>query len=170
MALTSCRECKAQVSTEARSCPHCGAPYPANQAWNGSGFEWKSARTWMGYPLVHIAFGRDRQGKWRVAKGVIAIGQFAFGLIAVAQFGVGVLFGFGQFVAGLTVVAQFAIALLLGIGQFATGYAAIGQFVLAYYGLAQFGLAKFLWSAGHRDPDAVNFFLSWWKAAKDLLT
>lgn len=169
MALASCRECKAQVSTEARSCPHCGAPRPAQQDWTGSGFEWQSTRTFWGYPLVHIAFGRDRRGKLRVARGVIAIGQFAIGLITVAQFGVGILFGFGQFVAGLTVLAQFAAGVLLGIGQFATGYAAIGQFVFAYYGLGQLGLAKFMWGAGHRDPEAVDFFLSWWEAAKNFL-
>ncbi len=28
MPLTQCRECGAQVSTEARSCPHCGVPSP----------------------------------------------------------------------------------------------------------------------------------------------
>jgi hypothetical protein len=169
MALTNCRECRAQVSDEARACPHCGAPRPAQQDWTGTGFEWKSARDFRGYPLMHIAFGRDSRGKLRVAKGVIAIGQFAIGLITVAQFGVGLLFGFGQFVAGLTVLAQFAGGLLLGIGQFATGYAAVGQFVLAYYGLAQLGLAEFMWSVARKDPEAVNFFLSWWEAAKDFL-
>lgn len=30
MALTKCRECDAQVSTEATSCPHCGVPRPAS--------------------------------------------------------------------------------------------------------------------------------------------
>jgi hypothetical protein len=28
VSLTTCRECQAQVSTEAASCPHCGAPNP----------------------------------------------------------------------------------------------------------------------------------------------
>jgi hypothetical protein len=166
MALSTCRECQAQVSDEARACPHCGAPRPAQQDWTGTGFEWKSARAFRGYPLMHIAFGRDSRGKLRVAKGVVAIGQFAIGLITVAQFGVGLLFGFGQFVAGPLVVAQFAGGLLLGIGQFATGYAAVGQFVLAYYGLAQLGLAEFMWGSGRRDPEAVNFFISGWESLK----
>jgi len=30
MALTKCRDCGDQVSTEAPSCPHCGAPRPAS--------------------------------------------------------------------------------------------------------------------------------------------
>ncbi len=172
MSLTVCRECQAQVSTEALVCPHCGAPGPSQPALRRRGFEWKSSRTFLGYPLVHIAVGRDSQGKRLVAKGIIAIGQFGVGLITVAQVGVGLLFGFGQFILGLTAVAQFAGGLLLGIGQFATGYAAVGQFVLAYYGLAQMGLGKFLWTAGkfgRKDRQAWQFFQSWWEVAKNFL-
>lgn len=29
--LGSCRTCKAQVSSEARACPHCGQPFPLLQ-------------------------------------------------------------------------------------------------------------------------------------------
>lgn len=43
MAMTICRECSQEVSTEALVCPHCGAPRPADQAWAGTGFEWQSA-------------------------------------------------------------------------------------------------------------------------------
>jgi len=107
---------------------------------------------------MHIAFGRDAQGKLRIAKGIIAIGQFAVGVITIAQFGVGILFGFGQFIFGLTAVAQFAVAVIFGLGQFATGYIAIGQFALAYYALAQVGFAKYLWSTGRKDVEAVDFF------------
>jgi hypothetical protein len=84
MALVPCRECGTQVSTQAFSCPHCGAPRPSEAVWTGTGFEWKSARTCLGYPLVHIALGIDSRGKRRVAKGVIAIGQFGICLITVA--------------------------------------------------------------------------------------
>jgi hypothetical protein len=169
MALTTCRECGAEVSDRARACPRCGAPQPANQLWSGSGFEWKSTRTYGGFPLVHIAFGRDRRGKWRVAKGIIAIGQFALGLVTVAQFGVGLVFGLGQFIVGGTVLAQFAGGLVVGVGQIATGYAAMGQVVLAYYGLGQIGLAEFLWSTSRKDDEAVRFFLSWWDYLKHLI-
>jgi hypothetical protein len=170
MAMTACRECRLEVSDQARSCPHCGAPQPANPTWSGTGYEWKSSRTYGGYPLVHIAFGRDSRGKWRVAKGIIAIGQFALGLITVAQFGVGLLFGCGQFIIGSAVLAQFAGGLLVGVGQLATGYAAVGQVVLAYYGLGQIGLAKFLWSTSRKDHEAVNFFLSWWDYLKHFIS
>jgi hypothetical protein len=166
MALATCRECRGQVSTEARFCPHCGAPRPALAEYTGSGFEWRSARTVMGYPLVHVAIGRDARGKLRVAKGIIAIGQFGVGLITVAQFGVGLLFGFGQFMLGLMAVAQIAVGPLVAVGQCAAGYAAIGQVALGYYGLGQVGWAKFFWGPKHRHPEAVQFFTSWWEAVK----
>jgi len=167
MPITECRECHKGISTDAKSCPHCGVPFPARKEWKGSGFEWKSKQTFYGYPLVHIAFGRDAHNKMRVARGVIAIGQFGIGLITVAQFGVGILFGFGQFMLGLTALAQFAITGLFGAGQFATGYIAIGQFAVGYYALAQVGFARHIWSQGVRDPEALEFFRSLLQNAKD---
>ena len=174
MALVTCRECGQEVSPTALACPHCGAPHPGDPEWRGTGFEWRSARTFLGYPLIHVAYGKDARGKRRVAKGIIAVGQFAVGLITVAQFGIGLLFGFGQFIVGFTALAQFALALYFGVGQIATGYAAIGQVVLAYYGLAQVGWATHLWTPGHRDPEALAYFRhvletlrsfmqAWWK-------
>ena len=85
MALASCRECQREVHRSARKCPYCRAPNPARADWQGTGRDWKSRATLCGYPLIHIAYGRNAQGKLRVAKGVIAIGQFAIGLIAIAQ-------------------------------------------------------------------------------------
>ena len=32
MALKPCRECGKKVSTEAQSCPNCGAPHPTHKA------------------------------------------------------------------------------------------------------------------------------------------
>ena len=158
MALVSCRECQHQVSNVARACPQCGAPFPARPNWQGTGYDWKSQTTVWGYPLVHIAYGRDAQGKLRIAKGVIAIGQFGIGLITLAQFGIGLLFGFGQFLAGLTVIAQVAVTPLFGIGQFATGVVAIGQMAIGYYALGQMAFAVYAWGTNHRDPAALAFF------------
>jgi hypothetical protein len=169
MALTKCRECQKDISTEANNCPYCGAPFPAKKKWQGRGFEWKSKQTFYGYPLLHVAFGRDAQNRIRVARGVIAIGQFGIGLITFAQFGIGILFGFGQFILGLTGLAQFAITGLFGIGQFATGYIAVGQFALGYYALAQLGFAEYIWSGGVKDPEAVEFFRQMLQSVKDFL-
>jgi hypothetical protein len=141
-----------------RKCPHCKAPNPARADWQGTGREWKSSTTFWGYPLIHLAYGRNAQGKLRVAKGVIAIGQFAIGLITIAQFGIGFVFGFGQFILGLSAFAQAAITPILGIGQLATGYIALGQIALGYYALGYYALGAYSWGVNHRDLEALTFF------------
>ncbi|KJU86583.1 hypothetical protein MBAV_001222, partial [Candidatus Magnetobacterium bavaricum] len=85
MPTVRCRDCAREVSAEAFACPHCGAPYPYRGSWNGTGVDWKSDIKVMGYPLVNVAYGRDKDGKRRVAKGVIAIGQFGIGVVTIAQ-------------------------------------------------------------------------------------
>ncbi len=113
-----CRECHGQVSEQAFSCPHCGAPFPAKEKWDGWGYEYKSPATAFGLPLVHISFKYRANRVPVVAKGIFAIGQFACGVITVAQFG-----------AGLVSISQFALA----------GFA-LAQFGAAYSLIAQIGL------------------------------
>lgn len=130
--LVPCRACQREISREAYMCPHCGAPFPARKLAPASGYEWKSSTTIFGWPLIHVAFGRDKNGKLRVAKGVIAIGQFGIGAVTFAQFGIGLVFGIGQFMLaplalgqfalGLAAAGQFGIGLVAGAGQFATGH------------------------------------------------
>ncbi|GMU53473.1 MAG: hypothetical protein AMXMBFR33_26190 [Candidatus Xenobia bacterium] len=159
--LKPCRECETHVSTQATTCPRCGAPKPTQQSFRGWGYEWKSRQQVAGWPLIHIAFGRDADGRLRVARGIIAIGQFAVGLLTLAQFGVGLVFGLGQFTFGLVAVGQIAGGLAFGLGQFASGYVAVGQMVLAGYGLGQFGLGLHLWTVNQADPAALAFFRPW---------
>jgi hypothetical protein len=113
-----CRECGQSISEQAMACPHCGAPSPAKDQWDGWGYEYKSESTVLGWPLLHISF-KYRQNKMPVpARGIIAIGQFGIGLVNISQFGVG----------------------LLSIGQFTIAGYAIAQFGCAYSLVAQFGL------------------------------
>jgi hypothetical protein len=113
-----CRECQHQISEQATFCPNCGAPFPAREKWDGSGFEYKSKTTLMGLPLVHISF-KYRPDRVPVpAKGIIAIGQFAVGIITISQFGIG----------------------LVSISQFTVAGWALAQFALAYSLVAQLGL------------------------------
>ncbi len=116
--MKNCRECKHEISEQAMSCPSCGAPYPANEKWDGWGFEYKSKTTIAGLPLLHISF-KYRPNRVPVpAKGIIAIGQFACGFFTISQFGIGVVS-----------VSQFTIA----------GYA-LAQFAFAYSLIAQLGI------------------------------
>ncbi len=104
-----CRECKREISEQARNCPHCGAPYPARDKFDGYGFEYKSAEAFWGLPWIHISFKYRPNLAPVPAKGIISIGQFGIGVINISQFGLGI-FSAGQFIIGIYVLAQFAVA------------------------------------------------------------
>ena len=113
-----CRECGHQVSEQAMACPQCGAPSPAQEKWDGWGFEYKSKMTLFGLPLVHVSFKYRPNRVPVVARGIIAIGQFGCGLLTISQFGIGVV----------------------SLSQFSVGGIALAQFGIAYSLIAQFGL------------------------------
>ena len=113
-----CRQCRKEISEQALSCPHCGAPYPAKDKWDGWGFEYKSEANFLGLPLLHISFKYRPNKVPVVARGVIAVGQFGCGIITISQFGI-----------GLISVSQFTIA----------GFA-LAQFAFAYRLIAQIGV------------------------------
>jgi hypothetical protein len=121
------------------------------------GFEWRTRASIFGFPLICIAFGRDPNGRLRIAGGLLAVGQFAYGGIVIAQFGAGIL-TLSQFGVGLLAVGQLALGILLGLGQVSTGVMAIGQIVWGVYGLCQTGWAKYMWSPGRTDMEAVSMF------------
>jgi len=107
MALIVCPECGAGISERAVVCPRCGClmkedtavPQPAvAQAPAGRrvrGFEWKSKAQILGWPLIHVAIGRNKEtGRLMVARGIMAtgttaVGRFAFGKYVLAQLGAG---------------------------------------------------------------------------------
>ena len=107
--MKSCRECKHEISEQAITCPHCGAPYPAKEKWGGWGFEYKSKLVFWGLPLLHISFKYRPNRMPVVAKGIIAIGQFAYGVVTISQFGIGI-FSLSQFTVAVYALAQFAAA------------------------------------------------------------
>lgn len=124
--IKSCRECRQQVSDQAAHCPHCGAPYPAKERWDGYGFEYKSQAVLFGLPLLHVSF-KYRPNRVPVpAMGIFAIGQFACGIFTLSQFGIGVVsvsqftiagFALAQFAFAYSLVAQLGIYIHAGHGQ-----------------------------------------------------
>jgi hypothetical protein len=121
-----CRECRHQVSEQALACPQCGAPFPARQAWDGYGYEYKSKATIAGLPLVHVSFKYRPNRTPVVARSILAIGQFAVGVVCIAQFSIGLLclsqfslaaFTIAQFAIGYSLIAQFGIFVAEGQGQ-----------------------------------------------------
>lgn len=117
-----CRECRKEISEQAFSCPHCGAPYPAKEKWDGWGFEYKSEANIMGLPLLHVSFKFRPNKVPVVAKGVISIGQFGCGIFNISQFGIGVI-SISQFTVAGIALAQFAFAwkLIAQIGIYIEG-------------------------------------------------
>jgi hypothetical protein len=154
--LSACRSCWKEVSVEAVTCPHCDAPQPAYQRRVGCGYEWKSKQSLCGWPLVHVACGRDEHNRLRVAKGIVAVGQFAQGGIAIGQFSAGTVFGLGQFVAAPIAIGQVALGLLVGLGQISTGTLAIGQFAFGGWVRAMGGSGTQLSSATEHAPEAAE--------------
>jgi hypothetical protein len=123
-----CRACKREISEQAVACPHCGAPFPAKDKWDGWGFEYKSEATLLGLPWIHISF-KYRPNRMPVpAKGIIAIGQFAIGVLTLSQFGIGIV-SISQFTIAVYALAQFALAyrLIAQIGIYL--HEGVGQFV-----------------------------------------
>lgn len=122
-----CRECRQSISEQVAVCPHCGAPYPAKDKWDGWGFEYKSISTVKGLPWLHISFKYKPNRVPVPAKGVIAIGQFACGIFTLSQFGIGVFsisqftiaaYALAQFAFAYSMIAQFGIYIQEGYGQF----------------------------------------------------
>lgn len=135
-----CRDCRHPISEQAVSCPNCGAPFPAQERWNGWGFEYKSRLTVFGLPLVHISFKYRSNRTPVVAKGVIAIGQFACGVITISQFGIGVVsisqftlagFALAQFAAAYSLVAQMGLFVHDGRGQVVWSIAKLAKMIFA---------------------------------------
>jgi len=126
-----CRECQREVSDQAMACPACGAPFPARAKWDGYGFEYRSTAAIGSLPLLHVSFKYRPNRRPVVAKGVIAIGQFAIGGITISQFGIGIIslsqftlagFALAQFGIAYSLVAQFGLFLHDGRGQVVRGF------------------------------------------------
>lgn len=122
------------MSEQAIACPSCGAPHPARARWDGYGFEYRSKATLAGIPLLHVSFKYRPNRVPVVARGIIAVGQFAVGGLTLSQFGVGIVsvsqftvagLALAQFGAAYSLVAQFGLYVHEGRGQFVVGLAQI---------------------------------------------
>ena len=119
----------------------------------------RSAVEILGWPLWHVAFGRDplTDRAYR-ARGWYARGQFATGLMAVGQVSHG-WFALGQAAYGLIAIGQAALGIVYSIGQL--GIAAL--FGLAQLGAALVGVGQLMWSlffVGQVGTDAIGKLLA----------
>jgi len=131
--------------------------------------EYISKATVRGVPLVNIVLGRcPETGKFKMAKGIIAIGRKALGVIAIGQLAIGVipigqlaiglLFSLGQAALALVSIGQLAIGPVFALGQFAVGYIAIGQIAVGVYALGQFAFGELAYGTNVKNPEALEWF------------
>ncbi len=108
----------------------------------GGRYEYVSSARLFGLPLVHIAFGPQRGGPRGIAKGIIAIGDMAFGVVfalggvavggvSIGGLSVGVL-ALGGGALGCVAVGGLAVG-LIALGGLAVGVLAIGGGAIGYY-------------------------------------
>lgn len=100
--------------------------------------EYKSKRTFLGRPLVHINLGNKTK-----ARGIIAIGMEARGVIAIGLVARGLL-SFGVLSIGLLSIGSFSLG-LLALGAISLGGISLGgvAFGLLSLGGVSFGLFSF---------------------------
>jgi predicted Ser/Thr protein kinase len=131
------------------------------------GYEYRSSREFLGWPLVHIAKGFDpRTGRQRVARGIIAMGDVALGgILAIGGMACAPI-AIGGLAIGLFTLGGLSIGLLAAIGggaigmgisggggavgTLAAGGGALGVYA---YGGGAFGLHAY--SAAWQDPAAA---------------
>jgi hypothetical protein len=173
--------------TESSKCPECGKPLvevlTRDPAPVVRGRRYKSDLRIFGLPFIHVALGPHENQRIGVARGIIAVGDVAFGLLSLggaASFGV-IALG-GGFGCGVVALGGCAFGLLafagLALGGIAFGGAAIGGIALgggAIGYIAEGGGAVGVYGRGggvfathvidfaRRDPEAVRLFsdLSW---------
>jgi len=97
-------------------------------------FEYRSPRTFLGLPLVHVRFNCVEGGKTLPAKGWIAVGNRAYGIVfAAGTIAVGSI-SWGALPVGLVALGGVGIG-LFAFGGLAVGFAAIGGVVVGYVAL-----------------------------------
>jgi len=109
---------------------------PRTQPWTSQPREYRSRWTLLGLPLIHIRMECKHEGKMLPAKGWIAMGNIAYG----------VLFAFGGLAVGTVSVGGFAVG-LLAIGGVGLGLLSMAGFALGIYAVGG-GAVGYLASGG----------------------
>ena len=155
-------------------------------ATSGFPYEYRSARTFLGLPLVHVISGRRLPGqKMRVAKGWFATGDIAIGGIACGAFAFGGItwgaiaggvftwagIGLGAFTCAGLGIGLFAFAGIaigwLAMGGIAIGYGALGGLAYGHYAAGGSPHGEHVIREGQADPEAEAFFDNIWEGLAD---
>ncbi|MFQ8705813.1 MAG: helix-turn-helix domain-containing protein [Thomasclavelia sp.] len=98
-------------------------------------YEYKSKLAIGNFPLIHINFGRG----FRVAKGIIAIGNISIGLFSLGCFSLGIV-SFGGVALGLLALAGMALGGIC-FGGLSVGYLAVGGLAIGVYAAGGLAIA-----------------------------
>lgn len=104
-------------------------------------YEYKSKRTLFGLPLVHINMGFG----FRVARGIIAIGNISIGVLSIGGLALG-LISIGGLALGLLLVLAGAGVGAVALGGLAIGVLASGGMALGWFAFG--GIACGVYSVG----------------------
>jgi eukaryotic-like serine/threonine-protein kinase len=123
--------------------------------FSGVPFEYRSARTLLGWPLVHVYSGVRERGRPRrvargwlaaspeVALGFLALGSRAYGAIACGGLSCGLLFSWGGISLGLLSAFGGLSAALFSFGGVSAGYVAIGGCSLGYGAIGGLAVGRY---------------------------
>lgn len=127
------------------------------------GYEYRSAASVGGWPLVHVCMGVDPLTlRPKVAKGVIAIGNIAVGGVAIAGLAAGLVTVGGLSVGLLFAFGGLAMGLGLSIGGLAVGAIAVGGLAVGYnYAIGGAAFAPAVIDGRRCDPAALDFARRW---------
>jgi serine/threonine protein kinase len=139
---------------------------------SGRVVEYRSHRTLLGLPLVHVAAGPMERGKpRRRARGWIAVGDVACGVIAFGKVrALGVVSCAGALSCGIVTAAGsaslgvlgFAGAAVVGVialaGGCGIGYASFGGLAVGRYAMGGGAVGQHTISGAGADPEAVDWF------------
>lgn len=173
--------------TDSSKCPECGRPLVEVLARRNVssvvGKRYTSSTRVYGLPLLQIAWGPHGAERVGRARGIVALGDFAVGFVAIGNIlSVGLVALGGALSVGVLSLSGIAIGVLalgggavgvaalgggaagaLAVGGGAVGFVAIGGGAAGYYVAAGDGVAAHIITPLRRDPEAVAVFnkLAW---------
>lgn len=103
------------------------------------GFEYKSKTVVLGLPLVHVCFHHSKH-RFKPAKGIIAIGNIAFGFLSIGLLSFGAL-SIGALSIGLLALGAIALG-VAAFGSIAIGILAGGAIAIGIYAMGAMAIGK----------------------------